>query len=222
MSQTRATGLRWKGKKTSSNSLCSFGPAWMTSFRVMLSHFATVPEGPTSWVSPLVVAPKPDGDVTMCIDMRCANQEIIREHQPIPTVNKVLQDWMAAQYLAVWTWSEDFVWYFLQRKVGMWQHLRLTAGFPDIPVSCFMFEVTPLPAPPPKKNQQTNHPGCIAYLWRGHQYCGWPSYSWKGYWAALWEVFCCAQLVKGGGFDIKWGQINVSPSYQGWHFLAIK
>ena len=31
-----------------------------------------VPEGPTSWVSSLVVAPKPDGDVTICIDMRCA------------------------------------------------------------------------------------------------------------------------------------------------------
>ena len=26
------------------------------------------------------------------------------------------------------------------------------------------------------------------------------------------EAFCCAQLVKGGGFDIEWGQINVSPS----------
>ena len=50
-----------------------------------------VPEGPTSWVSPLVVAPKPDGDVTICIDMRCANQEIIRD-QPIPTVKEVLQD----------------------------------------------------------------------------------------------------------------------------------
>ena len=36
-----------------------------------------VPEGPTSWVSPLDVAPKPDGDVKICIDMRCANQEII-------------------------------------------------------------------------------------------------------------------------------------------------
>ena len=51
-----------------------------------------VPEGPTSWVSPLVVAPKPDGDVTICIDMRCANQEIIRERQPILTVKEVLQD----------------------------------------------------------------------------------------------------------------------------------
>ena len=51
-----------------------------------------VPEGPTSWVSPLVVVPKPDGDVRICVDMRRANQAIIRERQPIPTVEEVLQD----------------------------------------------------------------------------------------------------------------------------------
>ena len=51
-----------------------------------------VPEGPTSWVSPLVVVPKPDGDVKICVDMRRANQAIIRERQPIPTVQEVLQD----------------------------------------------------------------------------------------------------------------------------------
>ena len=50
-----------------------------------------VPEGPTGWVSPLVVVPKPDGDVRICVDMRRANQAKIRERQPIPTV-EVLQD----------------------------------------------------------------------------------------------------------------------------------
>ena len=51
-----------------------------------------VPEGPTSWVSPLVVVPKPDGDVRIRIDMRRANQAIIRERQPTPTLEEVLQD----------------------------------------------------------------------------------------------------------------------------------
>ena len=32
-----------------------------------------VPEGPTEWVSPLVVIPKNDGDVRICIDMLHAN-----------------------------------------------------------------------------------------------------------------------------------------------------
>ena len=51
-----------------------------------------VPEGPTGWISPLVVVPKSDGDVRICVDMRRANQAIIRERQPIPTIEEVLQD----------------------------------------------------------------------------------------------------------------------------------
>ena len=51
-----------------------------------------MPEGPTGWVSPLVVIPKADGDIRICVDMRCANQAIERERQPIPTIEEVLQD----------------------------------------------------------------------------------------------------------------------------------
>ena len=51
-----------------------------------------VPEGPTSWVSLLVIVPKLHCDVRICVDMRRANQAIIRERQPIPTVEEVLQD----------------------------------------------------------------------------------------------------------------------------------
>ena len=51
-----------------------------------------VPEGPTGWISPLVVVPKSDGDVRICVDMRRANQAIIRERQPIPTIEEILQD----------------------------------------------------------------------------------------------------------------------------------
>jgi len=47
-------------------------------------------DGPTSWVSPLVVAPKPNGDVRICVDMRRANQAIIRERHPMPTVEDLL------------------------------------------------------------------------------------------------------------------------------------
>ena len=45
-----------------------------------------VPEGP------LVVIPKADGDIRICVDTRCANQAIVRERQPIPTIEEVLQD----------------------------------------------------------------------------------------------------------------------------------
>ena len=49
-------------------------------------------DGPTSWVSPVVVAPKASGDIRLCVDMRKANQAIIRERIPIPTVNEVLEN----------------------------------------------------------------------------------------------------------------------------------
>ena len=51
-----------------------------------------MPEGPTGWVSPVVVIPKADRDIRICVDMRCANQAIAREHQPISTIVEVLHD----------------------------------------------------------------------------------------------------------------------------------
>ncbi|XP_014673090.1 PREDICTED: uncharacterized protein LOC106813466 [Priapulus caudatus] len=49
-------------------------------------------EGPTRWVSPLVVVPKPNGDIRVCVDMRQANKAIIRERHYIPTVDEVLHE----------------------------------------------------------------------------------------------------------------------------------
>ena len=48
-------------------------------------------EGPTPWVSPIVIVPKPSGDIRLCVDMRRANEAIIRERHPIPTIDEVLQ-----------------------------------------------------------------------------------------------------------------------------------
>ena len=47
-------------------------------------------EGPTPWVNPVVIIPKPSGDIRLCVDMRRANQAIVRERHPIPTVDDVL------------------------------------------------------------------------------------------------------------------------------------
>lgn len=49
-------------------------------------------EGPTSWVNPLVVVEKPNGDIRICLDMRQANQAIVREKHPVPTVEETLQE----------------------------------------------------------------------------------------------------------------------------------
>ena len=48
--------------------------------------------GPSSWVAPVVVVPKPLGDIRFCVDMRQANMAVKRERFPIPTTDEVLQD----------------------------------------------------------------------------------------------------------------------------------
>ena len=48
--------------------------------------------GPNSWVSPVVLVPKPSGDIRLCVDMRQANMAVKRERYPIPTIDEVLQD----------------------------------------------------------------------------------------------------------------------------------
>lgn len=48
--------------------------------------------GPTKWVSPVVVVPKSCGEIRLCVDMRMANEAVIRERHPIPTVDEVLHD----------------------------------------------------------------------------------------------------------------------------------
>jgi hypothetical protein len=33
-------------------------------------------QGPTAWVSPIVVIPKANSDIHICVDMRCANKAV--------------------------------------------------------------------------------------------------------------------------------------------------
>jgi hypothetical protein len=49
-------------------------------------------DGPSKWVSPVVVIPKKNDEIRICIDMRRANEAVIRERYCIPTVDEVLQD----------------------------------------------------------------------------------------------------------------------------------
>ena len=51
-------------------------------------------EGPTPWVSPIVVAPKPKspGKVRVCVDMRQANRAIRRERHITPTIKEMIGD----------------------------------------------------------------------------------------------------------------------------------
>ena len=57
--------------------------------------------GPSSWVSPVVVVPKPSGDIRLCVDMRQAHMAVKRERFPIPTIDEVLQDLNESQVFIV-------------------------------------------------------------------------------------------------------------------------
>lgn len=47
---------------------------------------------PSAWVSPLVPVIKGDGDIRVCVDMRCANKAIIRENHPLPTIDQLISN----------------------------------------------------------------------------------------------------------------------------------
>ena len=42
------------------------------------------------------MVPKPNGNVRLCVDMKCANKAIISERNPIPIIDEVLQDMQEA------------------------------------------------------------------------------------------------------------------------------
>eukprot|EP00795_Rhopilema_esculentum_P015552 gene15552-6817_t len=49
-----------------------------------------VAETSTPWISPLVVIPKNDGTVRLCVDMRMPNRAIQRERHPSPTIDDLI------------------------------------------------------------------------------------------------------------------------------------
>ena len=47
---------------------------------------------PSKWISPVVVVPKPGGDIRLCVDMRQPNEAVKRVRHFIPTIDELLQD----------------------------------------------------------------------------------------------------------------------------------
>lgn len=57
--------------------------------------------GPSPWVSPMVpVLKEGQEEVRICIDMRRANEAIIRENHPLPTMNELLPNFRQAKYFS--------------------------------------------------------------------------------------------------------------------------
>ena len=56
--------------------------------------------GPTTWVNPVVPVSKKTGDVRLCLDMRRANEAIVRERHVIPKIEEVVTELHGARYFS--------------------------------------------------------------------------------------------------------------------------
>ena len=100
-------------------------------------------KGPTQWVSPVVVVPKPSGDIRLCVDMRKTNEAIVRERHPIPTVDDILYQLNGSKVFS----KLDLKWGFQQIELeqqskvittfithkGLYRYKRLMFGISSAP-----------------------------------------------------------------------------------------
>ena len=101
------TPLSTSSNTTSSYMLIPMYPRWLRQsgtlcsasvtrrrkrLRNLYGYYSNEPvKGLTPWVSPVMVVPKWNDEIRLCVDMRRANVTIIRECYPIATMDKVLQ-----------------------------------------------------------------------------------------------------------------------------------
>ena len=79
-------------------------------------------DGPTPWVSPLVITPKKSGDVR--ISMRMANRAIKRERHPTPTLDDLIHTLNGA---TVFSKLDRYITTFATHK-GLRRYARLNFG----------------------------------------------------------------------------------------------
>ena len=98
---------------------------------------------PTEWAFPLVVVPKLDGEIRICVDMRRANEAIMRVLHPIPIIEKVLYDLNGSTVFS----KLDLKWGFHQIELeaksreitmfvthrGLYRYKRLMSGIASAP-----------------------------------------------------------------------------------------
>ena len=53
---------------------------------------------PTDWCAPMVVTPKPNGKVRVCVDLTKLNEYVQRENHPLPSVDLTLGKLAGAKY----------------------------------------------------------------------------------------------------------------------------
>ena len=57
-------------------------------------------ETPTQWCAVMVVIPKTNGRVRICVDLTKLNEDVYREHHPLPAVDQILVQMAGARVLS--------------------------------------------------------------------------------------------------------------------------
>ena len=65
-------------------------------------------EGPTPWISPIVVVPKKSGEVRICVDMREANKAVKKEKHLMPTIDDLIADLNGATHFTTLDLSSGY------------------------------------------------------------------------------------------------------------------
>ena len=68
--------------------------------RMMRLNIIDKIDGPTDWVSNLVIVEKPNGKLRVCLDPRDLNQAIKRQHYQLPTAEDILSQMAGAKYFS--------------------------------------------------------------------------------------------------------------------------
>ena len=64
--------------------------------------------GPSDWVSPMVVVPKKNGSVRICVDYTKLNQSVKRERYQLPTADELFAKVRGARYFSTLDASSRF------------------------------------------------------------------------------------------------------------------
>lgn len=82
--------------------------------RMLESGVISPVDNPTEWCVPMVVTPKPNGRVRVCVDLTKLNEYVQRENHPLPSVDITLSKLAGARYFTK-----------LDANSGFWQ-IRLS------------------------------------------------------------------------------------------------
>ena len=96
-------------------------------------------EGPAPWVNPVVIVPKNNAEIRLCVDMRQANQAIMRRRYPIPTVDEVLHTMNGSKVFS----KLDLKWGYHQLELSPESREITTFATPDglFQYKCLLFGV---------------------------------------------------------------------------------